>query len=119
MHPHGLVAKQLVGLPIRADEPALGGPPRLPLTLGELGVLKTVARFSEPTAATHHPHPSLPEPALDPGQAGLKVLQPLLLGPPLLAGGIPTGPATPPTDRHRQPLLNGLDRPTQAGAGVQ
>jgi hypothetical protein len=76
-------------------------------------------RLGEPPTTPAHRHSPLPEPALHPNQARLKMLQPLLLGPPLLLGGIPPGPAGPPIDRDRQPPVDHPDRSMQACAGVQ
>jgi len=74
VHPDGFVAKRLVGLPIGGQKQPLGRPPLPPLPLGELGVLKLVARLGEPPATPAHRHSTLPEPALDPSQARLEVL---------------------------------------------
>jgi hypothetical protein len=118
MHPDGLVTELLGGLPIGGQEPPLSHPALPPITLGKPGILKAVVCPGEPAATSHHTHLALPDPALNAGQPRLEVLQPLLLGPPLLASGIPAGPATPPADRHRQSPLDDSNRPTQVSAGV-
>jgi hypothetical protein len=119
VHEDGAVAEEILGVPVRGQEPPLGRPTCPPLALGELGNLQMMARPGEPAAAPAHRHPAISKLLLDSGQQRLQVLQALLLGPPPLAGGIPAGRTTPPTDRHHQPPLDHPDRPAETSANVQ
>src|SRR5918992_5788499 len=118
MHPDGLVAQRFGSLPIRRQEQPRSPPATRPRSK-PFGIVKVVSKLGEVAAASRHTYPSLPDPALDRGQARLEVLQTLLLGPPLSAGGISPDPTIPPTDRHGQPPLDHVGGAPQTCAGIQ
>jgi hypothetical protein len=69
-----------VGLPIRADEPALGIPSLPPLLLGKPGALQVLTGPECSAAAADDTDPPLPDPSLHPGQpSGEHLSAPLLL----------------------------------------
>src|SRR5512132_1058906 len=119
MHPDGLVAPRLAGLPVGRQKQPLGLPSAPPLLVAELGVLERVTELGEPPATTAHRYPTCSQPALDPGQLGLQVLQPTLLGEPLRPAGIPAHLALRAADGNRQARADRATGVAQRGPAVQ
>jgi hypothetical protein len=114
-----LVPKRLVGLAVGGEEPAFRLPAFPPLLLGQPCVLEVMTGAQQPSAAPHDRDLPLFDPALNVGETGLEMLEPPLLGGPLVAAGIPAGLPAPPTGRNRQPAADRLGRPLEAGLLVE
>jgi len=114
MDPDCLIAPPFDRVPIGGQEPPFSPPLASPLFCGEVGFVEVVAVPGQPTATSTDRYPTRGQPAVDPSQLGLQVLQPLLFGEPLSPARIATDPATRASDRDRQPCLDRTDGPTQS-----